>query len=79
MLNSTSTTSSRWQADCEIFRRRGKPFELRDVTTSEHRQFVLEFAAQYGLSVAHGDGIARFDAKPNAPHPVEPAVGRFQR
>ena len=74
VLNWTATTISRWQADCETFRRTGKPFELRDVTTSEHRQFVLEFAARYGLSVFHGDGIARFEAQ----NQVKSAARRFR-
>jgi hypothetical protein len=60
-MNWTSTTVPLWQVDCESFRRTQNAFELRDVTTTEHRDFVKQFAARYHLTVTQGDGIARFE------------------
>jgi len=38
-----------WQTDCDNFRRAGSPFELRDITTEEHRRFAQLFAQDHGL------------------------------
>lgn len=50
-LNWTSTKVPLWQVDCEAFRRVGRPFELRDVTTQEHETFVNTFSARFNLNV----------------------------
>lgn len=50
-----------WQIDCDDFRRVGKPFELRNVTTSEHLDFVGAFSARFGLLVEIGQNVARFE------------------
>ena len=49
-----------WQTDCETFRRALLPFELRDVTEPEHRDFVRTFAARHGLECEITDTTARF-------------------
>ncbi len=59
-VNWTSTSTPLWQIDCENFRKVGKPFELRNVVTLQHRQFIEAFAERYYLDVEHGDGFARF-------------------
>lgn len=49
-MNWTTTTVPLWQIDCDNYRKVGKPFELRDVTTSEHEAFAEVFAARYDLA-----------------------------
>jgi hypothetical protein len=60
-VNWTTTTVPLWQVDCENYRRTGKPFEIRDVSTHEHREFIEQFAARYDLRVKHGDGVVVFE------------------
>jgi hypothetical protein len=50
-LNWTTTKIPLWQIDCESYRKAGQPFELREVTTPEHEQFVQVFAARYDLQI----------------------------
>jgi hypothetical protein len=46
-VNWTTTQVPLWQIDCEAFRKAEREFELRDVSTEEHRQFVLAFCGRY--------------------------------
>ena len=46
-MNWTSTKVPLWQIDCDAFRKVKREFELRDVTTEEHEQFVLAFYGRY--------------------------------
>lgn len=39
-MNWTSTKVPLWQTDCETFRTVGRRFELRDVATTAHEEFV---------------------------------------
>ena len=48
-MNWTSTKAPLWQIDCDEFRNRKKPFELRDVTTEEHEKFTLVYASRFDL------------------------------
>lgn len=59
-----------WQVDCENFRRTGKPFELRNVTTDEHRDFLEQFAARYELAFELNDTTARFGEKKRHAEPL---------
>jgi hypothetical protein len=61
----TSTTKAEWKKECDAFRKAGVPFKIKGVQTDEHRTFVLSFAAQHRLSVAHGDGTV-YIAPPEA-------------
>jgi hypothetical protein len=54
-VNWTSTKVPLWETDCLQFWRAGQPFGLRDVTTSEHWQFVERFAKAHSLEV-HREG-----------------------
>ena len=49
VLNHTSATVPMWQIDCDEFRKVGRVFELRDVTSDEHRAFVAAFARRNEL------------------------------
>jgi hypothetical protein len=40
-----------WQIDCEEYRKVGGTFELRDVATQEHEDFVRLFATRHKLAV----------------------------
>jgi hypothetical protein len=60
-MNWTSTTVPLWQIDCDNFRRVGRPFELRDVTTMEHERFVEMFCARYDIECIKDGTIVRFD------------------
>ena len=64
-MNWTSTTVPLWQIDCENFRKVGKPFELRDVTTDEHKRFVAAFGSRFHLKVAEKDRIVLFEPRSN--------------
>jgi hypothetical protein len=69
-LNWTTTTVPLWQVDCENFRRTGKPFELRDVSSAEHRDFVEQFAARYDMVFELTGSTARFQRKNNQTQPL---------
>jgi hypothetical protein len=43
----TSTRIRQWEIDCDSFRKVGRSFELRNVTTPEHEQFAAVFCARY--------------------------------
>ena len=47
-MNRTSTLVPMWQIDCDEFRKVGRAFELKDVTTPEHINFCDVFAARFG-------------------------------
>ena len=47
-MNWTSTQVPLWQIDCDEFRKVGRPFELRDVNTPEHENFVAVFSVRFG-------------------------------
>jgi hypothetical protein len=47
-VNWTSTQVPLWQIDCDEFRKVGRPFELRDVTTPEHENFCAVFSIRVG-------------------------------
>ena len=48
-VNWTSTKVPLWESDCLQFWRAGQPFELRDVCTDDHFQFVSQFAKAHEL------------------------------
>ena len=58
METSVSTTKPSFEMDCEEFAAAKVSFKLMDITTGEHRQFVLEFATKHRWAVAHADGTA---------------------
>jgi hypothetical protein len=64
-MNWTSTTVPLWQIDCENFRKVGKPFEPRDVTTEEHKRFVAAFGSKFRLKVAQKETTVVFDRTNN--------------
>jgi hypothetical protein len=45
-MNLTSTKNKEWKADCDAFRISGRIFELCDVKTEDHKNFVRDFCAQ---------------------------------
>ena len=49
-----------WETDCMQFWRTGLPFELRNVSTAAHEEFVREFADSHQLTVEREGTIARF-------------------
>lgn len=49
-----------WQIDCETYQKVGGTFQLRDVTTDEHQNFVAFFAARYNLTVSMDESTASF-------------------
>jgi hypothetical protein len=61
-MNWTSTTVPLWHYDCQNFWRAGTAFEVRDVTTAEHRHFVDTFAATYGVRFSVQGTCVRFDS-----------------
>jgi hypothetical protein len=48
-MNYTSTKVPLWRTDCESFRRTGRSFELRDVTTAEHWAYVKDLTHRFDL------------------------------
>jgi hypothetical protein len=57
-MNWTSTKVPLWQLDCQNYWRAGSPFEIRDVTTDEDRQFIETFAVSHNLSFTRrGDSV----------------------
>ena len=62
-MNWTSTKVPLWQIDCEEFRKVGRPFELRDVTTPEHEKFIEALSIRHGLRTeGQGATVRFFDA-----------------
>ncbi len=59
-LNWTTTKVPCWQTDCEAFRRVGHPFELHDVTTAAHEEFVETFCAHYDCHVMRAGTTVTF-------------------
>lgn len=59
-MNWTTTTVPLWQIDCDNYRKVGREFELRDVTTPEHLRFAEVFAARYDLSFETAGTTIRF-------------------
>jgi hypothetical protein len=62
-MNWSSTQVPLWQIDCEEFRKVGRPFELRDVTTPEHEKFVEVFSVRHGLWTEREGTTVRFSQK----------------
>jgi hypothetical protein len=62
-MNWTSTKVPLWQIDCESFRKVDSRFELRDVTTEEHRRFVSAFASKFRLKVEQNDTTVLFEQR----------------
>ena len=60
-VNWTSTTVPLWQIDCENYRKVGGPFQLKDVTTAEHHQFVKLFCARYDYTFTMAADTAIFN------------------
>ncbi len=54
-MNDASTRVHLWQVECEDFQKVGQAFELRDVETQEHWNFVNLFCARSGWT-AKGQG-----------------------
>ena len=59
-VNYTSTTVPMWQIDCEELARRGRLFELRDVSDEEHFQFVQGWARRNGWSHSRSQTTVTF-------------------
>lgn len=59
-MNWTTTTVPLWQVDCENFRTTGQAFELRDISTEEHRNFIQIFSARFGLLAKIKGDVALF-------------------
>lgn len=64
IVNWTSTTVPLWQIDCESYRKAGGSFQLRDITTQEHRAFVEAFCIRYHHLVQHAETTATFTPAP---------------
>jgi hypothetical protein len=54
-MNEVSTRVPAWQINCEKFQKVGQTFQLRDVETDEHWNFVSLFCARFGW-IAKGQG-----------------------
>jgi hypothetical protein len=50
-MNWISTAIPSWREECENQRRRHESFEVRDVTTSEHLQFIATFSKCFHLRI----------------------------
>ena len=61
-MNSTTTKVPLWQIECDNFRRVGTEYELRDLATPEHDQFVQNFAARYDLDFTRTGSTVTFAA-----------------
>ncbi len=61
-MNWTSTKVPLWQSDCENFHKAGPPFELRDVSTAEHFQFVSDFALRNHLRTEQKGAVVKFES-----------------
>ena len=60
-MNWTSTKVPLWRMDCENFWRAGTAFELRDVTTEEHKKFVQAFSFLRHIKVSERGTTAYFE------------------
>jgi hypothetical protein len=49
-----------WETDCVQFWRTGLSFELRNVTTAEHDEFVRRFALAHQLATEREGTTVRF-------------------
>ena len=61
-VNFTTTKVPLWQIECDNFRRVGSEYELRDLATPEHDQFVQNFAARYDLDFKRDGSTVTFAA-----------------
>jgi hypothetical protein len=59
-MNWTSTQVPLWQIDCDEFRKVGRPFELRDVVSAEHEQFVAVFSVRFGWAIKREGSVVVF-------------------
>jgi hypothetical protein len=60
-MNWTSAKVPLWEADCEEFRRAGRPFEVRHVDTEEAVKILERFATKYGLRYQRKANLYKFD------------------
>jgi hypothetical protein len=70
-MNWTSTQIPLWQIDCDSFCKVGRVFELRNVSSFEHHQFIEAFAAKHGLTATISGTTVVFE--PKSPAPKSPA------
>jgi hypothetical protein len=49
-----------WQIDCEEFRKVGRSFELRDVSTPQHERFIEAFSTKHRLTTEREGSTVRF-------------------
>ena len=61
-MNFTTTKVPLWQIECDNFRRVGSEYELRDMATAEHDQFVQALAARYDLDFTRLGSTVTFAA-----------------
>jgi hypothetical protein len=61
-MNWTSTKVPMWQIDCENFRKVGTPFELRHVTSEDHKAFVAAFAKENTLITSEQGTTVHFES-----------------
>lgn len=59
-MNRTTTRVQLWRIDCEAFRQIGSSFELRDVTTEAHEEFVRLFVSDNSLNFAREGSTVTF-------------------
>ena len=64
-VNWVSTQIPMWQIDCETYRKAGRPFELRDVSSEDHLKFVEFFCSRYALTCEKNGTTVRFLIGPN--------------
>ena len=50
-MNTISTSVPHWREQCENCRRDCEKFELQNVSTSEHLQFIAKFSQCFGFQV----------------------------
>src|SRR5687768_7560762 len=68
-LNWTSTKVPLWQIDCDEYRKLRKPFELRDVTTEEHKVFAVAYSSRFDLEYKFTESAVVF-----SPRTIKPAA-----
>ena len=61
-MNFTTTKVPLWQIECDNFRRVDSEYELRDMATTEHDQFVQALAARYDLDITRLGSTVTFAA-----------------
>jgi len=61
-MNWTSTNVPLWQSDCENFWRAGGPFEVRGVSSDEHKAFIALFAERHSLNFSQSGTTVSFEA-----------------